>query len=1014
MNLKYFILVLLLLLILIFLILININFKETFVCINPTKIDTDKICNSTFQMFNNKNFLNNTTTNGYIKVDFESNDIFKNKGEIYYNCLDNWDGTLNDFNKVSPDELNKNQFYNKLKADYNSLYNFSNLELYKCNKTCPPGKGIKDNSNICKDCDIDEYNMGDSYKCKKYNNNCPEFGYLKSTDKKTGIINCNPCYPGTYSDIENANNCKLSKPGYYVNKYGQSIEKPCELGTYSNTLSSKSCTPAEKGYYIDLTGQTTAKPCEFGTYSNTLGSKSCTPAEKGYYIDLTGQTTAKPCELGTYSNSLGNITCSPADIGYYVDDIGQITAKPCSIDKTTNTYGSKSINSCLPIFIEKTQWIYDIPGTYQWTCPPGIKKISVVAVGGGGGSGGGSGADGGSNTKGTGGGGGGLIWVNNINVKQGKVYTIKVGAGGIGSQVDINDSDATSGGDTIFIENGNELFKGYGGGGGETTVYGQDSKGGIGGGRIINIPGHTDYGGGDGGNGGSKSSYHTTNSCGGGGAGGYTGKGGDGVSAVNSPTHPGIDSSYYAHGEDGQGGGGGGGAGIPRTTGRKLTSRVPGCGAGGGVGIFGQGDNGIGGIGKYPRTGPHIAKTVSNGGTLVQEWIDAKEENLITRLTVSSGTSGSNGESVKIENNMFIAGSYGGGAGGFVRQIPNNSHYAFWYTGLIRSNGASGALRIIYNPEASFPSTKVSKSDYDITYYNGTKLLGVNTQWIYNIPGTYQWTCPSYVNKISVVAVGGGGGGGNSLSYGSSGAGGGGLLWVNNITVIPGKDYKITVGAGGQGSTNGTSNGQDGGDTDFANLLIAHGGKGGKSSGTSYNSDSGGNGGHRSINIPGNTTYGGGSGGNGGSNSGDWCGGGGGAGGYTGNGGNGSTNLYNDDGQNGQGGGGGGGAIFDGAGNAAPGGGVGIYGKGNNGIGGKVSRNNTFSYSTGKTGSGHGISGNSYGGGGGGFSGTGYGHSNGGNGALRIIYTPDEKGQFPSTKVSNSDYIETHINNILQ
>ena len=42
MNLKYFILVLLLLLILIFLILININFKETFVCIYPTKIDTDK------------------------------------------------------------------------------------------------------------------------------------------------------------------------------------------------------------------------------------------------------------------------------------------------------------------------------------------------------------------------------------------------------------------------------------------------------------------------------------------------------------------------------------------------------------------------------------------------------------------------------------------------------------------------------------------------------------------------------------------------------------------------------------------------------------------------------------------------------------------------------------------------------------------------------------------------------------------------------------------------------------
>ena len=36
------------------------------------EIDTDKICNFAFKMSNNKNFLNNNTTNGYITVDFKS------------------------------------------------------------------------------------------------------------------------------------------------------------------------------------------------------------------------------------------------------------------------------------------------------------------------------------------------------------------------------------------------------------------------------------------------------------------------------------------------------------------------------------------------------------------------------------------------------------------------------------------------------------------------------------------------------------------------------------------------------------------------------------------------------------------------------------------------------------------------------------------------------------------------------------------------------------------------------
>ena len=65
----------------------------------------------------------------------------------------------------------------------------------------------------------------------------------------------------------------------------------------------------------------------------------------------------------------------------------------------------------------------------------------------------------------------------------------------------------------------------------------------------------------------------------------------------------------------------------------------------------------------------------------------------------------------------------------------------------------------------------------------------------YSDPGDYTWTAPAGVTKISVVLVGGGGGG--SQGAGGYGGGGGALAYKNNITVVPGVTYNLTVGAGG-------------------------------------------------------------------------------------------------------------------------------------------------------------------------------------------------------------------------
>ncbi len=353
MNLKYFILLIILLILLIFLILINTNFKETFICIEPTKINTDKVCDSSFQMINNKNFFNNDKTNGYIKVDFKSKSSFGNNGEVYFKCRDNWDGNLKDFDKAHPENLNKNQFYDKLKKDYDG-YNFSNVELYKCNKTCPQGKGIIDNSNTCLDCPDKQYNTGDSYECKDISE-CPSKYNLIKYDYKTGNISC-----------------KInSRPGYYydVNSYS---EKPCEKGTYTDSYGNSKCIDVSEGHYVDKIEQTTQKPyktkCDYGkkllNNGTTISDKTCEDCPPGHYSDgvscsqvkagyklkedrsgqiecpagtysNAGSESCINCPIGTYTDSSGNSECIDVSEGHYVDEIGQSTQKSyrssCSI-----------------------------------------------------------------------------------------------------------------------------------------------------------------------------------------------------------------------------------------------------------------------------------------------------------------------------------------------------------------------------------------------------------------------------------------------------------------------------------------------------------------------------------------------------------------------------------------------------------------------------------------------------------------------------------------------------------
>ena len=258
---------------------------------------------------------------------------------------------------------------------------------------------------------------------------------------------------------------------------------------------------------------------------------------------------------------------------------------------------------------------------------------------------------------------------------------------------------------------------------------------------------------------------------------------------------------------------------------------------------------------------------------------------------------------------------------------------------------------------------------------------------LYTTTGNHNWTCPVGVNTVTVLVVGGGGEAGTANSADSTGGGGGALSFVNNIPVVPGTSYGLTVGAGGAGASGYDANGNSGGHSSFTYgvsnqfQVLAWGGNGG-----SGGSGSGGAGG---APASGGGTYysdGGGSGGLGGGSN-PAQGGGGGAGGYSGNGGQG-LGSYPGSSAGGAGGGGGGGYQ-------AGGGGVGVYGEGASG-GASNSGNNGLGGSGGESVTSSG--GGTYGGGGGSSSG------DGGDGAVRIVWWSGTSPQraFPSTNVTQT------------
>lgn len=116
----------------------------------------------------------------------------------------------------------------------------------------------------------------------------------------------------------------------------------------------------------------------------------------------------------------------------------------------------------------------------------------------------------------------------------------------------------------------------------------------------------------------------------------------------------------------------------------------------------------------------------------------------------------------------------------------------------------------------------------------------------FRTPGSFTFVVPRNVNTVRVQIWGGGGGGGAGNGHYATGGGGGGFAMAD-VSVVPGQQIPIVVGAGGKGAIkNGKPCGQNsglgerGGDSKFGTAVMAQGGAAGHSTITGNKGGAGG------------------------------------------------------------------------------------------------------------------------------------------------------------------------------
>ena len=426
------------------------------------------------------------------------------------------------------------------------------------------------------------------------------------------------------------------------------------------------------------------------------------------------------------------------------------------------------------------------PGTYTWTCPPGVTTVSVTCIGAGGGGG-----AAGPTAGGGGGGGGGFSSNASVPVTAGTTYTYAVPAGGTAGTT--TGTQGTAGGAAVFTGDSSTVVTG---GGGQPGLGGNTSTGGAG--------GTGTHAGGAGAAG--SASQTTSGSQGVGGHSGSSGgaSGGTATQASAEWIAPAgvISVSVYAGGGGGggEGGGafgvgygGGGGGGGALSSGTITTSP-------GSVYTFKAGNGGAGGNSGQPGQAGAVSSVSGESSTSV---------------TAGGGGAGSGSGSSGAGGTGDTAGS----AGGFGVHAPTGNQ-----GGGGGGGGGGGDNGVGGGASGRSPGGgggNGSGGGWGASSLNGSDATTGGTGGGGNL------------------SVGGGGGGGGGAVNQTSGkvGGGGGAGWIEWYW-----SYTGPVGGGGGGSA-GTGGAGNAGNINGTGGSAVTGGGAGGSGGSAGASPGGGGGG---------------------------------------------------------------------------------------------------------------------------------------------------------------------------
>lgn len=228
-------------------------------------------------------------------------------------------------------------------------------------------------------------------------------------------------------------------------------------------------------------------------------------------------------------------------------------------------------------------------------------------------------------------------------------------------------------------------------------------------------------------------------------------------------------------------------------------------------------------------------------------------------LNIASGSMGGNATnngSININGELAINGNLTINGGSNISAAndlqPNYLLVGGTFSGAGCLNGTTGILFInkfqsggsCLNGEVYIGGNPDCLELIEIPYLSGGEDF---VERIYIFRCSTDWTIPdsSIPGEIlidaEVLIVAGGGGGGRGPSAGGGGAGG--ILHFHTYSLSPGTTIPVIVGVGGLGSTSASSQGANGGNSEFISDVAIGGGGGGSTNASARNGNNGGSGG---------------------------------------------------------------------------------------------------------------------------------------------------------------------------